>query len=100
MMIKVWLGYLVRLPKFLFLLVKDLIPYIKNRAWLNFDGWGRICMWASSALAKPATMVHDAYALAKRYPKLTIVTNLQLSGFPAIRRCCRCDLRRIFLMLR
>ena len=40
MMIKVWLGYLVRLPKFLFLLVKDLIPYIKNRAWLNFDGWG------------------------------------------------------------
>ena len=83
MMIKVWLGYLVRLPKFLFLLVKDLIPYIKNRAWLNFDGWGLHLYVGKFGAGKTCTMVHDAYALAKRYPKLTIVTNLQLSGFPA-----------------
>lgn len=83
MMIKVWLGYLVRLPKFLFLLVKDLIPYIKNRSWLNFDGWGLHLYVGKFGAGKTCTMVHDAYALAKRYPKLTIVTNLQLSGFPA-----------------
>ena len=82
-MIKVWLGYLVRLPKFLFLLVKDLIPYIKNRSWLNFDGWGLHLYVGKFGAGKTCTMVHDAYALAKRYPKLTIVTNLQLSGFPA-----------------
>lgn len=83
MMIKVWLGYLVRLPKFLFLLVKDLIPYIKNRSWLNFDGWGLHLYVGKFGAGKTCTMVHDAYLLAKRYPKLTIVTNLQLSGFPS-----------------
>ena len=81
-MIKVWLGYLVRLPKFLYLLVKDLIPYIKNRAWLNFDGWGLHLYVGKFGAGKTCTMVHDAYSLAKQYPKLTIVTNLQLSGFP------------------
>lgn len=52
-MIKVWLGYLVRLPKFLFLLVKDLIPYIKIVLGLILTVGGCICMWASSAPAKP-----------------------------------------------
>lgn len=55
----------------------------KNRSWLNFDGWGLHLYVGKFGAGKTCTMVHDAYALAKRYPKLTIVTNLQLSGFPA-----------------
>ena len=82
MIIKVWIGYLFRLPHFVFLLAKDLVAYIKNKSWLNFEGWGLHLYVGAFGAGKTCTMVHDAYLLAKRYPQLTIVTNLKLLNFP------------------
>ena len=71
-----------QLPKFFYLLVIDLYHWIKDKGWLVFNGWGLHVYTGKFGAGKTCSMVRDAYLLAKRYPQLHIVTNLQLTNFP------------------
>jgi hypothetical protein len=81
-MISVIIGYIVRLPAFLLLEIRDFIEYIKTRGWETFEGWGLHVYVGKFGAGKTCSMVQRAYGLASRYKSLTIVTNLQLFGFP------------------
>lgn len=82
-MLLVFFGYLINLPHFLFLVIKDYIKYIRNKEWLLFEGWGLHLYVGRFGAGKTASMVERAYRLANRYPQLTIMTNIKLIGFPA-----------------
>lgn len=73
---------LYRLPHFLVLEVIDFIKWLRNKGWLIFEGWGLHIYVGRFGAGKTCTMVNDAYALAKRYPQLHIVTNINLTNFP------------------
>lgn len=81
-MISVILQYLRKLPHFFLLLFLDFIQYIKKKRWTWFEGWGLHLYVGAFGAGKTCSMVEDAYYLAKKYPQLTIVTNLQLFNFP------------------
>ncbi len=81
-MLSVIFQYLKKLPHFLFLELKDLIIYIINKKWLLFEGWGLHMYVGAFGAGKTCSMVEAAYRKAKRYPQLTIVTNLRLFNFP------------------
>lgn len=81
-LIGVWLKYLRRLPHFLLLLIFDFVKYIAKRRWRLFEGWGLHLYVGSFGAGKTCSMVQRAYALARQYKQLTIVTNLKLMHFP------------------
>lgn len=70
------------LPRTILNWCKDIYFYIKEKRWKIFEGWGLHVYVGRFGSGKTATMVHDAYSLAKQYPQLTIVSNLQLMNFP------------------
>lgn len=74
--------YIKKLPHFLFLIIKDLVLYIKYQKWHDFEHWGLHLYVGQFGAGKTCSMVNDAYHLAKQYKQLTIVTNLKLIGFP------------------
>ena len=80
--ISVLLQYLRRIPHVAFLLVKDLIDYIRTRRWEQFEYWGMHLYVGMFGAGKTCSMVHAAYRLARQYKQLTIVTNLRLYNFP------------------
>ena len=82
-MLGVWCGYLVRLPHVLCLWVRDFIGWCKRRGWQQFEGWGLHLYVGPFGAGKTCSMVERAYRLARRYPQLSIVTNLRLHDFPA-----------------
>ncbi len=81
-MITVWLKYLRRLPHLLFLLAKDFAKYLIEKRWQWFEGWGLHLYVGPFGAGKTCSMVQRAYALARQYKSLTIVTNLKLQSFP------------------
>lgn len=81
-MIGVIIKYLVRLPAFVLLLVRDLVAYIAKKRWRLFEGWGMHLYVGKFGAGKTCSMVHDAYSLCSRYPQLTVVTNIRLLNFP------------------
>lgn len=81
-MISVIFQYIRKIPHFFLLLFLDLIQYIKNKRWTWFEGWGLHLYVGSFGAGKTCSMVEDAHYKAKKYPQLTIVTNLQLYNFP------------------
>lgn len=82
-MIGVIFQYLVRLPHFFLLLLKDFVVYLRHKRWLLFEGWGLHLYVGMFGAGKTCSLVNDAYKLARQYPQLTIVTNLRLSNFPS-----------------
>lgn len=79
----IFLKMLFNFPKFLFLVTTDYVKYRKEKGYTKFEGWGLHLFVGRFGAGKTISMVKMAYDLAKRYPSLSIVTNLQLSGFPA-----------------
>lgn len=82
MAIKLKFQQLCKLPHFLILFAKDLFLYIKNKDYNKFNGWGLHLFIGMFGAGKTSTMVYKAYQLAKRYPQLTIITNMELFNFP------------------
>ena len=73
---------ILKLPKLLCLWLKDLFLYVKNKGWRTFKGWGMHLFIGKFGAGKTSTMVSRAYALCSKYRNLSIVTNLDLKGFP------------------
>lgn len=82
-MIILFFKYLVRLPMFFYLEAKDHYKAYREKWSERFEGWGLHLYVGKFGAGKTCSMVQRAYSLAKRYPQLSIVTNLCLSGFPA-----------------
>ena len=75
-------GYLIRLPAFLFLHLRDRYYYYKFKGWTIFEGWGLHLYVGVFGAGKTCTMVNDAYKLARQFPQLTILSNFKLLNFP------------------
>lgn len=71
-----------QVPYTAFLLCKDMYKYIKSKDWENFKGFGLHVYVGKFGASKTSAMVRHAYQLARRYSKLTILTNIQLKNFP------------------
>lgn len=82
-MISVIFQYLMKLPRFLFLLAKDFVQYIANKRWTWFEGWGLHIYVGPFGAGKTCSMVNDAYNIARQFPQVTVLTNIKLVNFPA-----------------
>ena len=78
-LLKYYIRFLLKLPKFLLYFIYDLILYIKNKGWKEFYGWGLHVYVGKFGASKTISMVEAAYRLACRYPQLHIMTNLKLN---------------------
>lgn len=76
------LGSLFSLPKALYFWLRDFYFSVKEKWGSQFDKWGLHVFVGEFGAGKTSTMVYKAYRLAKRYPQLSILTNLQLKHFP------------------
>lgn len=76
------LAYLVRLPLFLYHFIIDLFKYIKNKEYKEFNKFGLHIWVAKFGGGKTSSMVRTAYNLCRRYPQVTLLTNIKLSNFP------------------
>lgn len=72
----------IRIPMFTMYLIYDLLMYIYCKSWKKFYGWGIHLFTGRFGASKTSTMVHLARGLAKKYPQLTILTNVKLENFP------------------
>jgi len=73
------------LPQTIFFILKDCFFYIKNREYKKFNKYGiQIFTSASSAFGsgKTISIVEMAYYYCKKYPELSVLTNITLSNFP------------------
>lgn len=78
----VFLSRLRKLPALIFWLVKDVYRYFKNHEGKHFHQWGLHIYLGKFGAGKTCSMVRDAYFICKRYPDVTIITNLKLENFP------------------
>lgn len=78
----VFLSRLRKLPALIFWLVKDVYWYFKNHEGKHFHQWGLHIYLGKFGAGKTCSMVRDAYFICKRYPDVTIITNLKLENFP------------------
>lgn len=76
--IESFFNFIFAIPIF----IKDLFFYFKNKTYKDFSKWGLHLFVGKFGAGKTTTMVHYAYKLAKKYPQLTILTNLNLTNFP------------------
>ena len=86
MVILLWLQLFfktyIRVSRFVMYLMYDFCMYIYCKAWKKFYGWGIHLFTGRFGASKTSTMVHLARGLAKKYPQLTILTNIKLDNFP------------------
>lgn len=60
----------------------DLFKYLYCTSWKKFYGWGIHLFTGRFGAGKTSTVVCLAYKLAKKYPQLHILTNIDLKNFP------------------
>lgn len=77
----VFLSRLRKLPALIFWLVKDVYRYFKNHEGKHFHQWGLHIYLGKFGAGKTCSMVRDAYFICKRYPDVTIITNLKLENY-------------------
>lgn len=70
-------------PRFLSYFIYDKLIAFKFIWKKRFNGWGIHLYTGRFGAGKSAFMVSDAYKLCKKYPQLSIVTNIKLINFPA-----------------
>lgn len=75
-------DYLPKIPSFLYWKVIDLYRWIKYKQWEDFNGFGLHIYVGLFGMGKTIAMVNSAYNLARRYKKMKILTNIELSNFP------------------
>lgn len=78
----IWIKQLFHLPRFLYFEILDLIKYLRNKGWKIFEGWGLHLYVGAFGAGKTSTLVHDAYAICKAYPQVTVLSNFALYNFP------------------
>ncbi len=69
-------------PYFMFLVICDVVKWIKGRKWEQFEGWGLHIYLGPFGQGKTCSMVRDAYKLCCKYKQLMVLTNLKLTNFP------------------
>lgn len=69
-------------PRFLCYQLYDHLIYKHYKHRKRFPGWGIHLFTGKFGAGKTSLMVIEAYRLAKKYPQLTILTNIALSNFP------------------
>lgn len=69
-------------PHFIFLFFSDLIHWLKRRGWSIFEGWGLHIYLGAFGQGKTSSMVRDAYNICRRYPSVTLLTNVDVLNFP------------------
>ncbi len=69
-------------PHFIFLVILDLVQWLKNRGWTIFEGWGIHIYIGPFGQGKTCSMVRDAYSICCTYRNMNVITNLNLIGFP------------------
>lgn len=67
---------------FIIIFIIDKIKYIKYKEYKKFNGYGFHVYVGKFGSGKTSAMVRDAYLRAKRFPQLTIMTNMKLMNFP------------------
>jgi hypothetical protein len=78
-----WIAIITgQLLAFIIWKVWDLISLIRFKEWKIFKGFGLHLYCGLFGSGKTSSMVHDAYVIAKRFPQVTILTNMQLKNFP------------------
>lgn len=82
---KLFLVY-VRIPAFLMYFTYDKLIYYYTKSNRKFYGWGIHLYTGRFGAGKTSAMVQRAYNLAKKYPQLTILTNMKLTNFPSATR--------------
>ena len=70
------------LPSLCSYLTYDTLQYIRYKEKKSFRGWGIHLFTGAFGSGKTSTMVTMAYRLCRKYPQLSIVTNVSLAGFP------------------
>lgn len=80
--LKIIFLFISYLPlKFLYFFY-DILYYFKIKKFKEFKGWGIHLFVGKFGYGKSSAMVIKAYKLAKKYPQLTILTNMTLVNFP------------------
>lgn len=69
-------------PQFWYYFFKDLVKFIKEKAWRNFNGWGLHLFQGKFGAGKTISAVRYVYNMCCRYRNVTVLTNLTLMGFP------------------
>lgn len=77
----VWL-HIKTFPHFFFLILKDFIKWIKNKGWNVFERWGIYLFIGPFGSGKTCSAVKFVYDICRRYPGLTVLTNLTFTNFP------------------
>lgn len=67
---------------FIILKVIDIFNYFYKKEYKVFKGYGLHIYCGLFGSGKTSSMVYDAYRQAKKYPQLTILTNMELMNFP------------------
>ena len=81
--LSVLIKHIVLFPRACYFWFFDIVNYIKTKRWLLFEQWGLHVYVGKFGASKTSSMVEEAYALAKRYPGLNVITNLSINNFPA-----------------
>lgn len=79
---KLILSWIFKLPIFLTYHVYDKSCYYYYRLYMLFYGWGIRLYVGKFGQGKTSAVAIRAYELAKKYPQLTILTNMELKNFP------------------
>ena len=78
----VYQSRLRKLPELIFWLEKDVYRFLNHHEGKHFHQWGLHIYLGKFGAGKTCSMVRDAYFICKRYPDVTIITNLKLENFP------------------
>lgn len=81
-LIKKMLAHILRLPFFLAMFIKDIFMYIIRKEYKIFRKFGMHIWVAKFGGGKTSSMVYTAYKLCKRYPQVSVLTNIKLMNFP------------------
>lgn len=76
------LNFILHLPKLLLYLLKDLFFYIKLKEYKRFKHFNLYLYVGGFGSGKTISAVYRAYLLAKQYPDIEILTNINLTNFP------------------
>lgn len=82
MLLKLIFGYLIRLPSLMMY-----FGYDKAASWYFnwdgiFNGWGIHLFIGPFGAGKTSYMMYKAYKLCKKFPQLSILTNIKIDNFP------------------
>ena len=81
--IAIFFKRLFLFPSFVFYHIYDKLIYNHYKKYKLFPGWGIHLYTGKFGQGKTSLMTIKAYKLCKKYPQLHVVTNINLTNFPA-----------------